>query len=171
MPTYTVSGPHRIPTYDGKAAKIVTAETIKEFWSQNGNLASKRGCYVFAIRAGGGITPYYVGRATRTFKREIFQPHKLSKYQQALADYRKGTPVMYCIMAPPSKGAPNVSAIEEMEEYLIQTAVTQNPGLLNVRGTKRERFAIAGVLRSGVGKPSKAAKSLRGCLGISKSAG
>jgi len=32
--------------------------------------------------------------ATKTFKQEIFAPQKLTKYQQALADYHKGTPVM-----------------------------------------------------------------------------
>lgn len=166
LPTYIVHGPFKIPTYEGKAAKIITAENIKEFWSDYEAMARGRGCYLFAIRAGGGVTPYYVGRATRDFKREVFASHKLAKYQQSLADYRKGTPVLYFIAAPPSKGAPNVSVIAEMEEYLIQTAVSQNADLLNVKGTKKERFAIAGVLRSGVGKPSKAARSLKACLGL-----
>lgn len=166
MPTYIVHGPFEIPTYEGKAAKIITAENIKEFWSNYDVIARERGCYLFGIRAGRGITPYYVGRATRNFKREVFASHKLAKYQQSLADYRKGTPVLFFVAAPTSKGATNVSAIEEMEEYLIQTAVSRNTDLLNVKGTKKERFAIAGVLRSGVGKPSKAARSLKGCLGL-----
>jgi len=166
MPTYGVIGPIVIPTYEGKAAKVITADKIEMFWKVNPGLPAKRGCYVFGIRAGKGIRPFYVGRATKNFKREVFQPHKLAKYQQTLADYRKGTPVLFFVAAPGGKGAPNVSAVEEMEDYLIQTAVTRNPHLLNVKGTKREQFAIAGVLRSGVGKPSKSARSFRQCMGI-----
>ena len=120
----------------------------------------------FGIRSGGGITPIYVGRATGSFKREIFASHKLTKYQQALADYSRGSPVLFFITPPPGRGAPNISAIKELEQFLIQTAVSQNPDLLNVKGTRRADWAIAGVVRSGVGRPSEGAKLLKTMLDL-----
>jgi len=107
-----------------------------------------------------------VGRATRSFKQEVFTPHKLEKYQRCLADFNRCTPVLYFLCAPDGRGALNRSAVAELEEFLIQTAVKRNPDLLNVRGTKRQDWAIAGVVRSGVGKPSKAARSFSKILGL-----
>ena len=36
-----------------------------------------------------------------------------------------------------------------------------NPELLNIKGTKEAEWGIAGVLRSGQGKPSKAASEFK----------
>lgn len=166
MPVFQVEGPFEVPTYLGKAAKIVDSGRLSQFWAAIEATAKKRGCYVFAIRAGKGIRPIYVGKATRTFKGEVFTPHKLEKYQRCLADFKRGTPVLFFLCAPGNRGKPNLSAIGELEDYLIQTAVSRNPQLLNVRGTQREDWAIAGVLRSGVGKPSHAARSFKRTLGI-----
>jgi len=63
-----VSGPTKVPTYNGKAAKIVDSEKLSVFWESSGEMGSRRGCYLFAIRASRGIRPIYVGRATKTFK-------------------------------------------------------------------------------------------------------
>jgi hypothetical protein len=166
MPTFQVKGPYEVPTYPGRAAKIVDFERLGEFWSSTDGLGTARGVYVFAVRAGRGARPIYVGKATNTFKQEVFTPHKLEKYQRCLADFRKGTPILYFLCAPSSRGALNRTAVRELEDFLIQTAVSRNPGLLNVRGTKREDWAIAGVVRSGVGKPSKAARGLKSLLGL-----
>ena len=74
---FTVEG----PSLRGKAAKIVNSESAKLFWQKFPEFAGERGCYVFAMRAASGFTPGYVGMATKSFKREAFQPHKLAKYQ------------------------------------------------------------------------------------------
>ena len=53
------------------------------------------GCSVFAMRAGKGIRPWYVGLAQRSsFQTECFTPDKKVKYQQVLAK-RSGTPLLY----------------------------------------------------------------------------
>ena len=57
-------------------------------------------------------------------------------------------------------------AIKQAEDYLIQTAVSRNPNLLNVKGTEKENWGISGVLRGGSGKPSKAARELKRTLGL-----
>ena len=164
MSAFATYGPFEMPVYQGKAGRTVTGDQASEFWARHAAYAERRGCYIFGIRTGGGITALYVGKATKGFKQEVFQPHKLTKYHQGLADYVKGTPVLIFLTSPPSKGAINVKEIGELEEFLIQTAVSKNPDLLNVRGTKRADWSITGILRSGVGKPSKAARTLKQAL-------
>ena len=166
MPTFEVFGPHKVPTYNGKAAKIVDFEALPDFWSYVGLLSKRKGCYVFAVRASKGLRPVYVGLATKTFKQEVFTPHKLEKYQRALADTAKGTPVLFFLAHPLGRGATNIRAIKDLEDYLIQAAVSKNSDLLNVKGTEKEKWGIAGVIRAGSGKPSAAAKALKRLLGI-----
>lgn len=161
---FTVEGPFKIPSLRGKAAKIVNSESAKLFWQKHPELAGERGCYVFAMRAASGFTPGYVGMATKSFKREAFQPHKLAKYQAFLANYHKGSPVLFFVVAPAKRGKPNVSHIALLEDYLIQNALKANPDLLNIKGTKQARWSIAGILRSGKGNASKSAKALKRAL-------
>ena len=166
MPTYQPRGPYVVPTANGQRAKYVDQRKLREFWTDNADIANRRGCYIFGIRTGRGTTPLYIGKATKQFRTEVFTPHKMEKYQRALSDCTKGTPVLYFVAAPTGKGAPNLKAIHELEEFLIQTAVARNADLLNVKGTKRAQWAIAGVVRGGVGKPSASAKQLRATLGL-----
>ena len=165
MPTiFTVQGPLEIPVYSGKGGRTITPEDISAFWATNKDVQSAYGCYVFAIRAGKGYTPGYVGQAKKTFKQELFAPHKLAKYQQFLADYAKGTPVLFLIACPVKKGARNLAHIADLEDFLIQTAVSVNPDLLNIQGTAQADWGISGVLRAGQGKRSIAATEFMRCL-------
>ena len=167
MPTvFEVTGPREVPVYQGHAGRTITDENVREFWEENDDLAKLRGCYVFGIRAGKGLTPAYVGRATRSFKQEAFAHHKLTRYQQFLADYRKGTPVLFFVVAPRKKGAPNSVHIKGLEDFLIQTGMVANSELLNVKGTKAEEWGIAGILRGGKGKPSQAARDFKKLMKI-----
>jgi hypothetical protein len=162
MPSlFIVDGPYEVPFYSGSAGRTITDKNVREFWVDKISLASSRGCYVFGIRASRGFTPGYIGKATRTFKQEVFQHHKLTRYQQFLVDYRKGPPVLFFLLAPNQKGARNMAHVAELESFLIQTGLAANPHLLNVRGTKAEEWGISGLLRSGRGKPSKPATAFR----------
>jgi hypothetical protein len=134
---------------------------VRSFWEANPDLRNRRGCYVFGVRAGKGMTPGYVGSARKTFKQEVFAPHKLTRYQQFLADYARGTPILFFVLAPKKKGVPNAAHIRALEDFLIQTGVVANSGLLNIKGTKAEDWGISGVLRGGKGKPSKDAREFR----------
>jgi hypothetical protein len=130
--TVSVSGPLEIPIYEGRAARTITKDNGREF--------------------------FYVGRATRTFRKEAFTPDKLTKYAECLADYQKGTPVMFFVAMPVRRGRANATHISELEDFLIQTAVAVNPELLNIKGTREQEWGIAGVLRGGRGKASKSAQ-------------
>jgi len=157
---FSVLGPFRVPFDEGKAAKVVAARHGVTFWKAHLSVATRRGCYVFGIRAGGGATPWYVGKATKSFKQETFTPHKLSKYAEALANSLKGTPIMYLIAVEKRKGPVPKASIDEVEEFLIQVGVAANPELLNVKGTKKATWSIRGVVRT-KGKPSKAASDFK----------
>jgi hypothetical protein len=78
----------------------------------------------------------------------------------------KGTPILFFVVAPKKKGAVNSAHISLLEDYLIQTALNANPGLLNIKGTKAEEWGILGLIRSGKGKPSAAVKTLKRMLKI-----
>jgi hypothetical protein len=161
MPTmFIIDGPREVPFYEGRAGRTITDDNVRAFWEKNSDLANLRGCYVFGIR-NRGLTPGYVGKATRAFKSEVFAPHKLTRYQQFLADYQKGTPIIYFAVAPRQRGAPNASHIQQLEDFLIQAGVAANSNLMNIKGTKTEEWGITGVLRSSVGKPSLSARQFR----------
>jgi hypothetical protein len=83
-----------------------------------------------------------------------------------LADYAKGTPVIFLVASPVKKGARNLSHIGDLEDFLIQTAVSVNPNLLNIQGTAQADWGIAGVIRAGKGKRSNAAGEFVRCLKI-----
>lgn len=165
---FTIEGPFDVPYYQGKAGRTITDDNVREFWEDNEDLAEGRGCYVFGIRAGKGYTPAYVGKATRSFKQETFAHHKLTRYQQFLADYQRGTPILFFVVAPKKRGTPNSSHIQELEAFLIQTALIANPDLLNIKGTKAEEWGIAGVLRGPQGKPSAGARAFRKLIKINE---
>ena len=165
MTAFQVAGPFNVPVYKGANGRIVREEDGAEFFANYPVHSSRRGCYVFAIRAGGGITPAYVGKATKGFGQECFQGHKLSKCNQTLVEYAKGTLVLYFFEAP--VGAKTAKTqIDQLETFLIQTALSANPDLLNIKKTKQEQWSINGLFRSGSGKPSKAAQSARSMLAI-----
>ena len=80
------------------------------------------------------------------------------QYQQYLADVRRGTPILFFVVAPKKKGAPNSKHIAQLEDFLIQAGVAANPLFLNIQGTKIEEWGITGVLRGGKGKKSESAR-------------
>ena len=163
---FNAVGPFEVPFYQGKAGRTITDENVRAFWERNIDMAPRRGCYVFGIRAGKGWTPGYVGRATKSFKQEVFAHHKLTRYQQFLVEYTKGTPVLFFVTLPKKRGAPNASRIRELEDFLIQAGLAANPNLLNIKGTKAEEWGIAGVLRGGKGKRSSGASQFRALMKI-----
>jgi hypothetical protein len=91
-----------------------------EFWTQSDELrelGTERGCYVFAIRAGKGVTPIYVGKATKSFKQECFNPSNRHKFSNGMADYVKGTPVLYFVRHPKQKGKTEFEANWRNREF------------------------------------------------------
>jgi hypothetical protein len=153
------------PAVKGKWIKV----GCPDFWSDPRvqRFAPKFGCYVFAMRAGKGFRPIYIGKATRSFKQECFAQHKIaSHYGPAMSNAGKGTPVIFLVILEHNKGKVNKKAIAKVESFLIQNAMKKNPELSNIRGKKEEHWIIEGVIRSGKGKLSESAKEFKSAIGL-----
>ncbi|WP_405326451.1 hypothetical protein [Fibrobacter sp.] len=160
-------GPFEIPFE--KRTRRIEKEHIQSFL-ENGEIQKKidllntRGCYIFAIRAGKGFTPWYVGQAKKSFKQEIFTPHKKDIYNCVLANNKKGTPIMFLISSS-KKNQLLEKEIKELESFLIFWARKANKNIKNQQNNK-DTWGIAGVYNSDIGKPSMASKNLKGLLNL-----
>ena len=167
MTQFTCHGPFPVPTEKLSAGKGLTKTEITRFWAANGAYSGKVGCYIFGMKAGKGITPLYVGKATKSYAQEVFSSHKLTKYLRALATYKKGTPVIFFVAYPDGKrGAANLKHISALEKFLIQQAAIANPLLFNINHASVPVWGIAGVLRSKTKRPTKDASSFKSLLGF-----
>jgi len=164
-----VFGPFDI-AFDAEGhSKFIRAEHGTAFWSQPTNkpLAPKQGVYVFAIRAGRGFTPWYVGRATKGFGQEVFTPHKREHFNDALRKVRKGNPVLFLVARPGSRNKVPFAEIVDMETQLTQDALLENPDLRNIQNTKNlPRWAIAGLIRTDPGRPTTPTMQFGKMLGL-----
>ena len=106
--------------------------------------------------------PIYVGKATKSFKQEVFTDHKLKKYSVGFGNQAKGTPIIFLICLTKAKGAVNKKAIDEAESYLIQAGLAANKKLVNDKKTTVESWSIGGIVRY-KGKASAQALALRKC--------
>ncbi len=150
-------------------AKRIEKEHIPLFWEhpEARALDKKQGCYVFALRAGRGFTAWYVGKATKGFRQEAFQSHKLVHYNSVLAKGHKGTPVMFFIAPDGAKKKVPEAHIDDLETFLIQTALFKNPEISNIAKTKNvPQWGIAGILRSERGRPSAKAQVFARMMGL-----
>jgi hypothetical protein len=160
MTDFVVRGPYDITPYKGKRGRHIGTVEGRSFFETCDGLGSERGCYVFATRAGRGYTPWYVGKATKSFKQECFTSHKLTKYNECLVDRVRGTPVLFFVVACKARGITGAKHIKGVEDFLIQTAMAANPDLLNIRGTRKEGWTISGIIRSR-GRSSEVAGSFK----------
>lgn len=151
---------------------IVNKKSLSDFWSgveaQHEGLSLARGCYIFSIRSGPSITPWYVGKADgSTFVAECYTPHKLLHYNDALLRFKKCTPLLYLVAMVTPKGkyvkpsTKKSQSIAFLEILLISRALKKNPDLLNVKGTKLlKELVVEGYINRGVGVPSQQAQEL-----------
>ena len=172
---YDLFGPFNIPRTDN--LQRVDKKGLREFWREvetenesNRGLATARGCYIFGIRAGKGATPWYVGKATKTFRQECFTSHKLVHYNDVLLN-RKGTPVLFLLarMTPTGKFIKTLKAPEAnwVERILIHHCLNANSELCNVSGTAlSSEVVIPGLLNNPRGQPSEASQNLRKLLSL-----
>ena len=176
---YETFGPFTVPATQApndQRTLDMQASQVQEFWKEVEStvtgLSEACGCYIFAIRAGPGITPWYVGRSTTAFKRECFQPGKKVIYQEAYNEVRRGSPVLVLVARMTeggkfSRGRLALREAEFVERVLMHRAWSRNPKLKNVSGLGLAReLRIPGLLNSGPGAPSDGARLLRRTLGV-----
>ena len=165
-----VFGPFEVPyqRLDSGPVKHIGADDVREFWDgpETRAIADKQGCYVFAIRAARGFTPWYVGKATKSMRQECFAYHKIVHYNEVLFQGHRGTPVMFFVAPPGRAKRVRERVINDVETFLIQTAVYKNPDLRNVQGTRVPEWTIKGVARSPKGPRPRNAVKFRKMMGI-----
>ena len=163
-----VYGPYEVPFDDSGASKYIDTPQKKQFLQliKDEGLSEKQGCYVFALRAGKGHKPWYIGKATKTIRQECAGQHQLQHYNAVLSKGKKGTPVMFLVL--PRDGLKKVpkNICDEMESVLIQSALIKNPEIRNVQKAKVPEWGIDGVLRGKKGQPTKRASTFRKMLGL-----
>ena len=152
-------------------------ESLRLFWSGveaiEEGLSNAIGMYIFSIRAGGGIIPWYVGKAEKqSFSKECFQHHKLTHYNNAVVG-RRGTPMLTFIpkltktdyfSSPNGKVQNDISTLENM---LIGTCLKKNRQLLNARDTKLYReMCVPGYLNSPKGGVPSNVREFKVLLGL-----
>jgi hypothetical protein len=153
---FTAHGPFTLhQKRHGRGYRIV----YSAFWKNGGqpkSLGSKKGVYVFGIRAGKGMTPIYVGRATgTTFKTECFNRPNRRKYRNGLQSYKRCTPVVLLIVHPEQRGRLNRRAIDEIETFFVQLCAEKNGKLQNLRKRDVPKWGITGVIRCSRRGPRK----------------
>jgi hypothetical protein len=156
MASFEIHGPFEVDFESRAGGRTLKFDGFWDGDSPAGYLADERGVYVFAISAGGGLQPIYVGKATKTFKQETFNPSNKHKYHNGFSNYARGKPVMFFVVHPAQRGPTNGTHIKKIEDFLIQAGVAKNPDLQNIKGSATPDWSIKGVIRSGVGKRSNA---------------
>lgn len=162
---FSVSKAFDVPLETGR---LLDGKTCGEafFVGEAAKYKDKKGCYVFALRNGGGVTPYYVGKTKKSFGEESFAAQKISHHYQPTIARNQGTPVMTFVAIDSARGRTPDSTIREVEKYLIQTAYAKNPRLSNVQNLPKEWWSIDGVMNASRGKPSKIISDFRSMMGI-----
>jgi hypothetical protein len=165
-----VHAPIEIPFRKNGKLKHIYGVNVRAFWKQRAAkvIAAKKGCYIFALKAGQGYTPWYVGKATKTFKKEALGPYQLNNYNDVLFDGRKGKPVMFIIAPGGNKKAVPAATCGHIETFFIQTAYAENPEIRNRQQTKMPDWTIKGVVRPTKGKPTKTEQAFKTMMGIGK---
>jgi len=165
---FDVVGPLVVPFHNGdRGGKYIASRDGARFFDDNSELRRRRGCYVFGIRSGGGIIPWYVGKTISAFESECFQSHKLVQYNEALQLGGIGTPVLFFVVHPPARGPVSVWTINDLESYLIQAAYKRNERLQNKTKRGVQYWGIPGANVPGRGRATNAAVSLGQSLGLS----
>ena len=142
---YRIFGPFALPTDDENKLDFTSSE-LKRFWSEamketGYDLQNGRGCYLYVVRAGKGITPWYVGQSKGPFSLEVFAAHKKEHYNSVYENYQKGTPMLFLIARftkgnKLSLGKLNEREAKFVENLLIVSAYRKNPDLKNIQGVK-----------------------------------
>jgi hypothetical protein len=161
-------GPFTLPRSNG----AVDRNKKKPFWGKieksHPSLSNAVGCYIFAVKAGKGFTPWYVGKTEKlSFGRETWQDGKLLIYGEVIRKYNRGKPVLFLLAKVTSKGKftkptkrRNLGSVSALEEMLIGTCLQRNRELLNKKLVKYRAMHVPGYLNDQRGKRTKEAESL-----------
>jgi hypothetical protein len=151
-----------------RTSKRVIFDT-DDLWNRTGlsELAAGRGCYVFAVKRGKAMLPFYVGLTeTASFKREVFNPSNIQKYRRAVGTGKKYKAYLFLLVHPPTKKTGSPRHIGDLERFLITAAWARNPSVANSKGISKPKWIVPGVTSAVKGKATKSAQALRDAMGF-----
>ena len=135
------------------------------FWSEGSkanHLADERGCYVFAVKTGRGLEPIYVGKATKTFKQETFNPANKHKYHDGFSEYAKGLPLMFFVVHPDQKARQTKSRSKRSNSSSFRLVLLRTPDFKMYEGRTAPNGVFVGLFAAaGKGKRTKAEGAFR----------
>lgn len=170
MSDFTVYGPYRIQVMQLNAGRVIDAAHFWESVRQLRALRNRKGVYVFGIKPPKATchTPWYVGKASRTFEQEVFTARNQLKYNKSLARYKRGYADLFLIAHPCGKGKTNHTQIAQIESHFINLGFDANPLIENDRGIGVPQWSVGGVIRGKTKKASNSAKRLSAMFGLKK---
>jgi len=157
---FEVKGPFKVETSpQPRGGLTIEKEAVEAFWknSELEELKQRFGIYVFAIKTSACYKPYYIGKTTKGYCKEIFTPPKLGKYRKAINEVKKGQPYMFFLIHPATKPPKDTEPIDELEIYLIQKGSKKNKTIYNVQNIE-QGWSIKGLIRSETKQRSAAAR-------------
>ena len=173
---FTVWGPFKLfcdPEKKYQITKDSGPELAAQLDSKDKKLADSHGCYMFALRAGKGYTPWYLGKASKSsLAKEAMNFSNILSYNGVINSHN-GTPVLFVIahMTPGRKfhkkstGSGKNAAIDFLENWLIGKALEKNHELINRQQTNfLKNLRVDGIFNARKGKPPPAAKELHRVL-------
>ena len=156
---FDIAGPFALSRHGQK--QMITKLSLRDLktelddWEEG--LSDACGCYVFAIRAGRGYTPYYVGQASkRAVADEALNPSNREKYNEVLG-HGRGRPMLFILPMRTPRGKfrrkrqadGKTPAMNFLERWLITTAIQRNREIVNNKETKFLRgIHVVGLLNS-----------------------
>jgi len=170
---YKVYGPYPVteeeyPVRNGKRGRprmasrySVPSSDAHEF----DRIKSSYGCYVFATKWSDSFKPWYVGKTTRTFEKEIFTPHKIAKLDDLRDFQERGSLHVFLIAPEKGRGAKNSTATDNMETFLVGACHRANSQLLNLKKLPKSAWAIVGVTKAKKGARTEGEKALQEFVG------
>lgn len=168
---FTVHGPFEIKR--NRKSKILVRKECKQSFAETldqeniNGLSMSCGCYIFGLKSGRGMTPWYVGKTNKqTFIEECFDHHKINYYNEVIS-ISKGTPVLFLLAKKTNKDkfckpSKNVSSeVKFLENLLIGLAINKNKNLLNIKQTNALRnLSVPGIINSPKGGRKLAVRNL-----------
>ena len=164
---FEVAGPIELKRFG--SGDLITNETLYDLRDQlealDKGLSQACGCYVFAIRAGPGFTPHYVGQScARSIADEALNPSNQMKCNIILAE-GKGTPAPGGRYRRQNESNSKLTEVIFLERWLIAKALAKNPDLINNKETRFLReLRVRGIFNAQVGEATKASSLLKQAL-------
>ena len=162
MAKFVVSEAFDVPVcVQRSGAKRIDYNALKELSKQDtpfGEALSRRGVYVFSIRAGRGEKPWYVGRTVnQNFLREAFNYRNRLSLQERINDQKGTLRVTFVTQKRVYNDQPNATEIAEIEYLLIGHAAERNSELINIQDKSQgDSFEIEGVYNDNI-RPNRRA--------------